>query len=62
MNDRVSPADARKPDSEEPYRYVCPECGRQVQGHERSTNYYCDDCGAFDRDELIDQKRHGSDR
>jgi len=53
----VRPAHSRKPDPQEPYRYVCPDCGGQVRGEQTSTNYYCRDCGAFDLDELRDLKR-----
>ncbi|MFC7077759.1 hypothetical protein [Haloarcula halophila] len=53
----ISPADARKPDSDEPYRFACPDCGRQVYGHTQSENYRCPDCGTFEKDELVDRKR-----
>jgi hypothetical protein len=52
----ISPADARKPDSDEPWRFVCPDCGRQVRGERKSRRYYCRDCGAFEKAELTDKR------
>jgi DNA-directed RNA polymerase subunit RPC12/RpoP len=50
----------RKPDPEEPYRYVCPDCAAQVNSAtNNSERYYCHECGRFfDFEELYD-KRNG---
>jgi len=48
-----------KPDPEEPWRYVCPECGNQVYRAKHNHGYYCETCqsGGYAKDELYDKKR-----
>jgi len=55
---RLPPAYSRKPDPDEPWRYACPECGRQAQGTAKRyyTPYHCPDHGTFTKDELVDKK------
>jgi hypothetical protein len=50
----------RKPDPEEPYRYVCPDCtGLVNSSSNNSDGYWCHECDrAFDFEELYD-KRNG---
>lgn len=53
---RLPPAHSRKPDPAEPWRYVCPDCGRHVQGAENTRKFRCVHCGeSFDKDELHDK-------
>lgn len=54
----VSPANARKPDPDEPWRYVCAECGCQVYGDRQTHNgYECAGCGKWSKKaELVDRK------
>lgn len=57
--DPIHPADARKPDPDEPWRYVCPNCRRQVRGTKETTTtkYRCPGCNeTFTADELWDKK------
>lgn len=57
MND--IPRDAeRKPDPDEPFRYVCPQCDKQVNGSKSTIDtYHCNHCpAAYDFDELYDLK------
>lgn len=45
-----------KPDIDEPWRYVCPECGKQVWKKKRGTSYECNSRhGPFDKAELRDK-------
>lgn len=37
----------RKPDPDEPWRYVCPRCELQVQGKPTSSKYRCDNCDEY---------------
>lgn len=51
----------RKPDPSEPWRYVCPDCGGQVNttAHMAGEVYRCatPECrGRFEESELIDKK------
>jgi len=49
--------DDRKPDSSEPWRYVCPDCRRQVKGSESHRLYRCQDCGqSYAASDLLDLK------
>lgn len=51
----VPAAGCCKPDPSEPWRYVCPECGGQVQGN--GLRYRCTTCGVFHgKDDLRDKK------
>lgn len=52
----VPEAYVRKPDPDEPWRYVCPDCGGQVQAD--GLQYDCTTCrGMWDRNDLRDLKR-----
>lgn len=54
----IQPAHARKPDPDEPWRYVCPDCGGQVNGGDSSHGYRCTTCGVrHGPDQLYDRKR-----
>lgn len=51
----VPEAGCRKPDPSEPWRYVCPSCGGQVQGN--GLRYRCKACDvSHDKDALRDKK------
>lgn len=51
----------RKPDPGEPWRYVCPNCYRQIKGVAKSQKFVCDNCGErFTERELHDQKANGT--
>lgn len=51
----VPPCHQRKPDPDEPWRYVCPNCGGQVYGRAKHTKYECSSCAvSWYRDELED--------
>lgn len=57
--DRIPPIDSRKPDPDEPWRYVCPECGCQVTKGQASLWFKCWGCSeTWEYKELWDQK-HG---
>lgn len=48
---------ARKPDPDEPWRYVCPDCGGQPQRGRNADTFQCSTCNrAWDRDDLVDLK------
>jgi hypothetical protein len=55
----VQPSHSRKPDPDQPWRYVCPECGRQVNGSMKQPNdkFRCHEHGQFTFDELEDQAK-----
>lgn len=56
---QVPEAFAHKPDPSEPYRYVCPDCGGQVNADPdtKATPYHCRRCdGWWDKDGLRDKK------
>lgn len=45
-----------KPDRDEPWRFVCPECDGQVWKEETATSYDCNKRhGPFDKSELVDK-------
>lgn len=49
--------DRGKPDPDEPFRYVCPQCGCQPNRRPAMLNYYCRKCGeSFPFDKLEDLK------
>lgn len=51
-------SDRSKPDPDEPWRYVCPDCGRQVHRQPSTTRYRCHHCGeSFAFDALRDKAR-----
>lgn len=54
----LRPAFAAKPDPEEPWRYVCPDCEKQVRyNSDRAGTYRCDTCDdTYPREDLLDQK------
>ena len=54
----LPPAHSSKPDRDEPWRYVCPDCGSQVDGsHARQGEYRCCSCRSQHPPEnLLDQK------
>lgn len=55
----VARSGVTKPDPDEPWRYVCPDCGGQVHGDHNAVSrpYRCTRCGSwFARDDLEDQK------
>jgi len=50
--------DSRKPDPTEPWRYVCPDCGRQVHGNGSTAvrdTFRCPNHGMIPFDELQDR-------
>ena len=51
-------ADSRKPDPDEPFRYVCPDCRSQVNGAQSSlAGYRCEHCQkTYSRSDLYDLK------
>lgn len=51
--------DDRKPDPSEPWRYVCPECKGQVQGHKRTRKFRCKTCGVTYSYESLYDRKHG---
>lgn len=56
----VPEAGTAKPDPSEPWRYVCPDCGGQVNGDRKSSKYRCKRCGeGFLFEDLHDKKRFG---
>jgi len=55
----VVEANSRNPDPDEPWRYVCPECGRQVHGYASmkvAERWRCQDHGTFAMEDLEDLK------
>jgi uncharacterized protein (DUF983 family) len=55
VEDEVRPADSSKPDPNEPYRYVCPECEGQVHSGVSNVKFYCHKCNqGYHKDELLD--------
>jgi len=53
----VSRAHKSKPDRSEPWRYVCPQCGRQVDGWNAAQGEYeCENGHQHTRSELHDKK------
>lgn len=53
----IPPAGRSKPDPDNPYRYVCPDCGSQVHRGNRSRQYHCQACETwYAFDELQDKK------
>lgn len=59
--DEVSEAHSRKPDPNQPWRYVCPECGSQVTGNASfaGAKYACTNKSCrrtVPAGELLDQK------
>lgn len=58
VEDVVSRQDRSKPDPDEPFRYTCPNCRKQVHRHVRGFTYRCQDCKeAFPFRELYDEKK-----
>lgn len=56
----VPEAGTRKPDPSEPWRYVCPDCGGQVQGSGRVYECKRESCRTtWEKFELHDKKRDG---
>lgn len=54
-HDEVRPADTSKPDPSEPFRFVCPNCERQVQGGRNPVRFYCNHCNeSYHKDNLLD--------
>lgn len=50
----------RKPDPDEPWRYITPCCAAQPYSGDRTTKYTCHSCGeSYDKDELVDLKYEG---
>lgn len=47
-----------KPDPDEPWRYVCPECKAQVSGNKSMVTYYCEKCEVWWRKEELLDKKH----
>jgi tRNA(Ile2) C34 agmatinyltransferase TiaS len=46
-----------KPDSDEPWRYVCPDCEGQIKSASRIGHYECHNCDSLTkRDDLKDLK------
>jgi DNA-directed RNA polymerase subunit RPC12/RpoP len=46
-----------KPDPDEPWRYVCPDCGRQIVTARGIQKYRCRNCSkTFEFEELRDKK------
>lgn len=55
--DLPSPSGRSKPDPDEPWRYTCPDCRRQVTRHKRGYTYRCPHCGeSYQFEELYDEK------
>ena len=53
----VRESHTKSPDPDEPWRYVCPECGGTVRKH-RGRLYRCDECNdGYKKRELFDKKR-----
>jgi len=53
----VPPRYSTKPDPDEPFRYVCPECERQVYREPKDSVYRCEGCGeGYKMDGLLDLK------
>jgi hypothetical protein len=44
LRPNIPERDSRKPDPDEPWRYVCPDCGCQVSGQARAMNIRCRGC------------------
>lgn len=56
---RLTERHARKPDQNEPYRYVCPECRHEVRenGRMKGSVYKCYHCNqVYQKSELWDKK------
>lgn len=52
----IPESDSRKPDPVEPWRYVCPDCGGQVNRDDMHRQYRCGSCdGYYTRDQLVDK-------
>lgn len=51
----VPAAFSHKPDPDEPWRYVCPDCGGQIRSRPKHVDYWCDGCGSH-VDRLYDKK------
>lgn len=59
--DSVGKFAENKPDPDEPFRYVCPDCRTQVRGKISSGKYECNSCGEyFEKEELVDKKKEDS--
>lgn len=53
----IPAAGERKPDPDDPWRYVCPDCACQVHGRPNKLHYECTSCNrVWDADELFDKK------
>ena len=57
----ITEQDARKPDPDEPWRYVCPRCFNQVDGRDRAKHgYRCRSCNRmWPYEQLYDKKTEG---
>ena len=56
--ERVNHAHSDKPDSDEPWRYVCPNCGGQVAGGGNRL-YRCSTCGKDSAESDLRDKKTG---
>lgn len=57
LENDVKPAYHRKPDPEEPWRYVSPCCDNQVNRNDWHQRFVCNRCkDRYEMWELIDQK------
>lgn len=53
---RFNEAHSDKPDSDEPWRYVCPDCEGQI-AKSSMKKYRCNDCGKIThKNDLLDLK------
>ena len=53
----VDESDRSKPDPSEPFRYVCPDCRREVFRKPDEQRYYCHGCNeGYTKSELWDKK------
>lgn len=58
IDGRPREADTTKPDPDEPWRFVCPDCGRQPTDRASGAKFWCESCEeSLEKADLKDLKQ-----